>query len=630
MSTQNGKDASPFLPEDTVLADKWIILGHIATGGKGEVYLARQKNLDREVAIKIISPEFLSMLEEHAEDLETEIQRFRREVLIMARIRHPNILQIYDFDEVEYNGQRLEFIVMEYIPGSTLRLTMSDEGFANSPKDLLDWICDYFFPILSGMSAIHAQGIVHRDMKPENILLDGKIPKITDFGLSGGKWLDNVTRSHHILGTMPYMPREQFLDLPLSDARADVYALGKILFEAVEGKMNEQKACLMKTASLENPDTLLLRRLDRIIRQATAEDRNKRTPSIDAMHKDLKRLVELQDTHESRASGRLSTAFKHNRFWILVASIFFCLFAGVLWLHLNMQTDQIENTATERIAPDSRLIEAAEGNQPALTSPTITGDDGAVLKRIEGGSIIHYNPATNQPLQMRIHSFYMETTEVTNHQYVEFLNANKSQIHVNNEVVYGDNEAVWLLLGAVMENYEPIVYKREANRFTISKASYAAHPVVRVTPQGAEAYAAFYGRRLPKAAEWHFAGKKKTEKATGRNGKNRPQALSGGISNPASVNNSNADLPAEPSPFSDPEGLRAVGDLPPNDNGIRGMDANAMEWVIGMDKKNQYTKYYILGRPGIKIENRVHPIPRKPWEAFENVGFRTVLDPQKE
>jgi eukaryotic-like serine/threonine-protein kinase len=132
----NGKKC--FFTPGATLNDKWVILDLIGKGAMGEVYRAHQLILQRDVAIKIISKEWLQTAEEEGLETETIIQRFHREFQAMAKVRHPNVLQIYDYgaysilkDEKEVD---IEYIAMEYIPGATLRFTMSDEGFEPDEK----------------------------------------------------------------------------------------------------------------------------------------------------------------------------------------------------------------------------------------------------------------------------------------------------------------------------------------------------------------------------------------------------------------------------------------------------------------------------------------------------------------
>ncbi len=188
------------LEEGMIVKDKWKIQNFIAKGGKGEVYLAEQLNLDRQVALKIMSQEFIKSLEGDEEELTSETMRFHREVQVMARMQHPNILQVFDFDKLKMNGVEMDYIVMEYVPGPTLRQEMPEEGFGHDEDKVKKWLKKFFFPILDGMEAVHDKGVVHRDMKPENVLVDDGSPKIMDFGIAGGYHMDNVTQTHHMWG----------------------------------------------------------------------------------------------------------------------------------------------------------------------------------------------------------------------------------------------------------------------------------------------------------------------------------------------------------------------------------------------------------------------------------------------
>ena len=242
------------------------------------------------MAIIIISQEWLHSVEDDAEEIETGLQRFRREVQAMARILHPNVLQIFDYGSicVSKNGAdyHVEYIVMEYIPGATLRFTLSEEGFYPEANAIKQWLRNYFLPVLEGVQAIHDQDVVHRDLKPENVLLDGTTPKIADFGLARSTRMRPVTQSVDIKGTMAYMSPEHFLDFKNADKRADIYSLGKILFEAVEGRIGPD-SIPFKQAGLSKTRFSFFEKLDRIIQGATAEDRNERIDSVEKLRSAL-------------------------------------------------------------------------------------------------------------------------------------------------------------------------------------------------------------------------------------------------------------------------------------------------------------------------------------------------------
>lgn len=288
---------STVLEGGMVLGSKWEILRPVARGGKGELYLARQINLDREVVVKIISSDYLVEFVDDREEIRTTINQFHREARAMAQVRHPNVVQVHDKDSTVIDQKNTElavpYVVMEYVPGPTLRSTMPPNGFGEDEQGIRDWIRSYFLPILDGIETIHKRGIVHRDIKPENVLIDdGSNPKIADFGIAGGDRWQQLTRSRDVEGTILYMAPEQFLDLGESDVRADVYSLGKILCEALCGNMAQKKTAVpMRTVCLPNPATPFLKRLDQIIRLSTAEDKERRIPSVRDLRQRLENLL---------------------------------------------------------------------------------------------------------------------------------------------------------------------------------------------------------------------------------------------------------------------------------------------------------------------------------------------------
>ena len=193
----------------------------IGQGGMGAVYLARQKGLDRLVALKLVRPR---------EADPTFAERFVREAKAMARLSHPHVVAV--FESGEAGG--LPYLVMEYVDGVTLRDAMRERKL--SPAEALaivPQICD-------ALEYAHAQGVVHRDVKPENILLgrDGRV-KIADFGLA--KVTDpagvSLTGTRQAMGTPHYMAPEQWEKPGEVDHRADIYALGVVLYELLTGEL---------------------------------------------------------------------------------------------------------------------------------------------------------------------------------------------------------------------------------------------------------------------------------------------------------------------------------------------------------------------------------------------------------
>ena len=202
-----------------LLDGRYRVIERLAEGGMATVYLALDTRLDREVALKVMRP--------HLVHDEAFVSRFRREARSAAQLSHPHVVQV--FDQGEDAGQM--FLAMEYVPGQTLREVITEEG-ALTPRAALDILA----PMLEALAAAHAAGLIHRDVKPENVILrpDGVV-KVADFGLARAVSSQTSTASHGmILGTVAYLSPEQ-VERGIADARSDVYAAGLILFEMLTG-----------------------------------------------------------------------------------------------------------------------------------------------------------------------------------------------------------------------------------------------------------------------------------------------------------------------------------------------------------------------------------------------------------
>ena len=213
-------------PTDSLLGrlvdKRYLIEAKVARGGMATVYQAMDQRLERPVAIKIMHPHL-------AEDGDFT-KRFIQEARQAARLAHPNIVNVFD------QGQdgAITFIVMEYLPGITLRELLQDFG-ALTPAQTVDVVR----AVLQGLDAAHSAGIVHRDLKPENVLLadDGRI-KIADFGLARAS-THNTATSQALLGTIAYLSPE-LISRGEADLRSDIYALGIMMFEMLTGSQPYQ------------------------------------------------------------------------------------------------------------------------------------------------------------------------------------------------------------------------------------------------------------------------------------------------------------------------------------------------------------------------------------------------------
>jgi serine/threonine-protein kinase len=598
-------DTGGTLQAGTLINGKWVILEFIAKGGMGEVYHAHQLNLKRDVALKIISVEWLQSVEDNLQELEVGLQRFRNEVQAMAQVRHPNVLQIYDYgcfsSDRDGETSSMEYIAMEYVPGGTLWSTMSEEGFYPEETLTKDWLVEYFLPVLGGVEVLHEAKIIHRDLKPGNILMDGKVPKIADFGLARSSRLRPVTSSLDVKGTPAYMSPEHFMDFRRADHRADVYSLGKMLYETIQGKMGPE-TIPFKSANLPNPRTPFFLELDRIIRKATDEDRNERFGAIaefrDAILSALRSLEYETSAPAAIPMGRPSVLSRPGWIWagVTVASL---LVIGMTLWHILGEPGNPAHKVNSPRAPvsqpgplDSSRLSNVPSSEAVAPRDVIKGKDGASLRRITGGNFVFPDPI-GPPAAGPIHinPFYMEETEVTNHQFVAFLNEALPRVRVEEDVVKGDGE-IWAMLGEVVKGYEPIYY--ETGRFSIKDPTLHSHPVVRVTPYGATEYAKYYGRRLPWRFEWLYATGASDDDASQQDG-------------PGATEKAQSAIPLP------------VAGFPANRYGLKGLNGNVMEWTTGSPSGRAPE-----GRP-VRYVVMPEGVERQAWEAFEKVGFRTVV-----
>jgi eukaryotic-like serine/threonine-protein kinase len=630
-----------------ILNEKWMILGLIGKGGMGEVYHARQMNLQRDVAIKVISREWLQADEEMS-GAETSVERFRREFQTMAQVRHPNIIQIYDYGSCsvlkEDETVSVEYIAMEYIPGATLRYTMSEEGFVPDQKLIKEWLKNYFLPVLEGVQALHALGIVHRDLKPENILMDGSIPKISDFGLARTGRLKPLSGTADALGTLPYMPPEQFINFKWVDQRGDIFSLGRILFEALAGKISKD-TIPFRQVRLTNPATPFLQTLDRIIQEATAEDRDQRLGSVETMRLQIGEAIKNSETDQTTAQAGASSKWVHSKWiWGGLGLTFLSVLLMTLW-HLLGEPD-----------PATLLVKLTErkGHQETRSEingyfrifpgplkdlpPSIMGEDGSTLVLVQGGDL-QVKPAgqSDQKKEIRIPPFYMDQNMVSNENFVAFLNEVKNKLTVGNGVVKGEGQ-IWFLMGMGTESYEHIIHKHD--RFHLKDLQAASLPVVRVTWYGAMAYARHYHKRLPTEDEWMYAAYQATtskQVALERKGKNpsqdQPEAAFDSSNQMSHMDYFMSTPPKEiPEKKQTSEGGASRKSL----NFLQDLGGTLKEWAVrsrsnedSAANSNLPYKSAILGRPelltGPKIRSQLIS-NRYPWEGFPDVGFRCLIE----
>ncbi|MCJ7772739.1 MAG: serine/threonine protein kinase, partial [Desulfobacterales bacterium] len=355
--------SNPFFKIGNIIDDKWVIVETIGKGGMAEVYRAHQINLKRDVAIKVVSEEMLQSFEDDEKEIKTALGRFQREVQAMAQVSHKNILQVFDYGTLKLQQDKqdrpVEYIVMEYIPGNTLRYTMSEEGFDDETELIKTWLEKYFLPLLDGVEVIHNHGIVHRDLKPENVLMDGDTPKIADFGLARSFQMKAVSNSWEIKGTLAYMAPEQFFDFRRAGKTADIYALGKILYEAIAGKL-DSKSLPFKSVKLENSTASFFKHIDTIIQTSTSEESEARFQTIDEFRKAILTALEVMvsDKQAQDKDTSLQKPLTNNQKWMWtgITIAVLSVFAMAMWHFLGepgKTLKKIEITEKEKSASQS-------------------------------------------------------------------------------------------------------------------------------------------------------------------------------------------------------------------------------------------------------------------------------------
>jgi len=254
------------------------VLDLIGKGGMGAVYKARQKDLDRFVALKVLparagtDPGFT--------------ERFTREARALARLNHPNIVVVYEFGQV----QDLHYFIMEYVDGTNLRQVERSGGLvARQALAIIPQICE-------ALQFAHDKGIVHRDIKPENILIDreGNV-KIADFGLAkilGQRQDLTLTQEGHVMGTPLYMAPEQVEHPQTVDHRADIYSLGVVFYEMLTGELPMGK--FQPPSAKVQIDV----RLDEVVLKALAKGAGERYASAG----ELRRALLTQGTPAAEAA----------------------------------------------------------------------------------------------------------------------------------------------------------------------------------------------------------------------------------------------------------------------------------------------------------------------------------------
>jgi serine/threonine-protein kinase len=282
----------------TTLSGRYRLESRIGSGGMSTVYRAHDETLERSVAIKLMNREVASDSD--------QLERFRREARAVARLSHPNIVHVIDAGEDEGRP----YIVFEYIDGETLKERIRRLGRLEIPEAVA-----YCVEIARALGAAHSRNVVHRDVKPQNVLIDHDgTAKVTDFGIARTLEEDGLTADGRVLGTTDYVSPEQALGKAVT-GQSDLYSLGVVLYEMLTGELpyrgENQVAVAMMHVREEVPDVRRLRpevsaALAAVVDRATAKELSARYADDAELIGELERALALETNRAGEADSQVT------------------------------------------------------------------------------------------------------------------------------------------------------------------------------------------------------------------------------------------------------------------------------------------------------------------------------------
>jgi eukaryotic-like serine/threonine-protein kinase len=411
-----------------LIANRYLVISLVASGGMASVYLANDQVLERKVALKVIHP--------HLAKDKSFVDKFQREAKMAAQLSHPNLVNVFDQGA---DGDVI-FLVMEYVPGITLRDAMNDFGALDSKKAL-----EIIEPLTEALAAAHSAGILHRDLKPENVFLsDGGKVKLGDFGLA--REISEHTQTGSVVGTVAYLSPELVLR-GQADARSDVYSLGVMIFEMLTGKQPYQGEQAVQVAyqhaneNIPAPSSVepgVPELLDEIVLWSTARNPSDRPasamtllPVIARARTDLSRgltttlsqidktarinlnqdfvapagateVLDVADIQELASSSGIATKLeksnKRSKFWLSVFTVL-ALFGGAgsgWWFSsgpgglaaIPDLTGRSIEQALEALEPLGVVIEQDQENSGSVPEGFVSRTDPAAGSRIFKNSVV--------------------------------------------------------------------------------------------------------------------------------------------------------------------------------------------------------------------------------------------------
>lgn len=393
------------------LGGRYRVERELGRGGMAKVFLGTDTVLGRTVAVKVLAPQFA--------DDDGFVQRFRREAQAAASIGHPHIVSVFDTG----SDDGVHYIVMEYVEGRTLA-----EFLAGGGRILPDRAIDIAMDVCQALEAAHARGVIHRDIKPGNIMLNprGEV-KVTDFGIARvTTTADTVAQTAAILGTASYLSPEQAQGQPV-DARSDLYSLGCVVYEMVTGRppfLGDSPVAVASKQVLEQPvppsklNSDVTPDLDAVILRALAKNPANRYQSAEEMRADLERakrglpvdatpllaagttqVLDRPPAHATQVLPPSEPERRTNWIPIVVTLVLIALLGGLLWFLASTLLDDDPQTAVQVTVPDVVGKSRAEAEQDLEDAGLEIGD----ITRVppvddtqEPNTVVEQDPAADE------------------------------------------------------------------------------------------------------------------------------------------------------------------------------------------------------------------------------------------
>src|SRR4051812_9056981 len=356
------------------LSGRYRLDAQIGSGGMSTVYRAFDLTLERPVAIKLMHREIASDSD--------QLERFRREARAVARLSHPHIVGVIDAGEDEHRP----YIVFEYVEGETLK-----ERIRRMGRLPIDEAIAYTIEIARALGCAHSNHIVHRDIKPQNVLLDEEgSAKVTDFGIARSLEEEGLTADGRVLGTTDYVSPEQALGHDV-DGQSDIYSLGIVLFEMLTGDVpfhgENQVSVAMKHVREDTPDVQVMRpevsaRLAAVLDRMTDKDLANRHPDAATLEADLEDALAAEASRTGTSTGEATAVLRTLpadtrrrlplRLRLRVPLLLLILMAGVAGAVIYLVADQAAERTQRGTGPGTS--KAAPGEQIISVKRTSAND----------------------------------------------------------------------------------------------------------------------------------------------------------------------------------------------------------------------------------------------------------------